>query len=116
MKVDIRDARARFRMGAVASLSALVLAISAGTADAAMEEDGYRYRSNCVGSADQPAGQIRATGVPKLLAPGLSYYVEWPSSTAWRTFQRIGSYNGGYWRAWASLQLNYEQTFGYCSE
>lgn len=85
-------------------------------AQAAMDEDGYRYRSHCVGSADQPAGQIRATGVPKLMAPGLSYYVEWPSRTSWTTYQRIGSYNGGYWRAWASLQLNYEQTFGYCSE
>lgn len=51
----------------------------------------------------------------KLKAPGLGSYVQYPFDSSWHTEQRIGTYNGGYWRGVASLQLNYEATFAFCS-
>lgn len=93
---------------------ALILAVTlAIPASAQMVDDGYRYRTECVG-ASEPAAQARGFGVLKIKGPGASAYVQWPSNPDWHTHQAKGSYNGGYWRAVATAQLNYEETFGFC--
>ena|SRR5690606_6508195 len=104
----------RFARSVLAIVTALVLAlISVPSASADMDEWGYQYRSDCVGAGD-PAAQARGFGVIKIRPPGSSYYLEWPSNPNWHTRQAQGTYNGGYWRAVASAQLNYESTFGFC--
>lgn len=96
-------------------VAAVSLALTPAVAHAQMDLDGTLYRSQCVGATGNPAGQVRGTGTLKLKAPGLGSYVQYPFDSSWHTEQRIGTYNGGYWRGVASLQLNYEATFAFCS-
>ncbi len=82
-----------------------------------VDAEGYFYRSGCAPSyIGTPAATSLSYGDIKLKAPGNSYYSVWYDDT-WTQHTRVGTYNGGHWRAvTAQGALNAWGTYAFCRE